>query len=214
MNSAKQIAARFLGDLSGYSPGHLEFEAHVDILRQLLEQAEARGVQARPVEARVSPWDVLDPAEATGDVTDAEIAAVEQLALDALAAIRTAGGSTAPIVRWFQWKDNRGVAVFLELLRRVKAAEGSARMAKHQELAARASLEELESRTIDLELQLRQAYTATDIHGLIEQAASGHDKLALDHRNTTAQIKAEALRRWAETFVPLAPAPARSAEQT
>src|SRR6185295_13261389 len=142
----------------------------------------------------------------TGDVTDAEIAAVEQLALDALAAIRTAGGSTAPIVRWFQWKDNRGVAVLLELLRRVEAAEGSARMAKHQELAARASLEELESRTIGLELQLAKAYTATDIHGLIEQAASGHDKLALDHRNTTAQIKAEALRRWAETFVPLAPA--------
>jgi len=150
----------------------------------------------------------VDPAEATGDVTDAEIAAVEQLALDALAALHTSGGSTAPVVRWFQWKDNRGVAVFLELLRRVKAAEGSSRMAKHQELAARASLEELESRTIGLELQLGKAYTATDIHGLIEQAASGHDKLALDHRNTTAQIKAEALRRWADTFVPLAPAPA------
>ncbi len=88
-----------------------QYDALLSLARKTLEQ-EAKPVPTLP-----------DCANATGDVTDAEIADVEQLALDALAALKKQNASTAPIVRWFMWKDCRGVAVFLELLRRSRLKE-------------------------------------------------------------------------------------------
>jgi hypothetical protein len=83
----------------------------------LAELEKNQESQSRPA-ANV---ELPDCANATGDVTDAEIAAVEQLARDALEAVNSQGASTAPIVRWFMWKDCRGVAVFLELLKRAQS---------------------------------------------------------------------------------------------
>lgn len=52
------------------------------------------------------------------DVTDDEVAHVTQLAIDARNALLTPGGSSAPIVRWLMWQEDRGLAVALWLLTR------------------------------------------------------------------------------------------------
>ncbi len=54
----------------------------------------------------------------TRDVTDDEIEHVTKLAVDARNALLTPGGSSAPIVRWLMWQEDRGLAVALELLKR------------------------------------------------------------------------------------------------
>ncbi len=52
------------------------------------------------------------------DVTEDELAHVAGLAIDARNSLLTPGGSSAPIVRWLMWQEDRGLAVALELLTR------------------------------------------------------------------------------------------------
>ena len=52
------------------------------------------------------------------DVTEDELSHVAELAIDARNSLLTPGGSSAPVVRWLMWQEDRGLAVALELLTR------------------------------------------------------------------------------------------------
>ena len=58
--------------------------------------------------------------------TDSEINSVRELAQEAYDCLTNhgTGVSTAPIVRFFRWQEDRGLHVLLELLQRDAAARG------------------------------------------------------------------------------------------